>query len=123
MTLQAQANSVAPDPFVGIGGVFFNLIDVAQGYTFDPILIGAVSRKNHGSAGPFDIDLLPPAPGIECRSGGFNGAFQIAGAFAGSVCFHSAPCLGTGSRPAAACHGTLAGGDTSGGTPPARNPP
>jgi hypothetical protein len=34
MTLSAPANS---DPsFGGIGGVFFNLIDVAQGYTFDP---------------------------------------------------------------------------------------
>jgi hypothetical protein len=82
MTLQQQANTVPPDPFVGIGGSFFNLIDVAQGYTFDPILVGAVSRKNHDSAGTFDIDLLPPAPGIECRSGGSNGDFQVIVSFA-----------------------------------------
>jgi hypothetical protein len=105
MTLQAQANSVPPDPFVGIGGVFFNLIDVAQGYTFDPILIGAVSRKNHGSAGPFDIDLLPPAPGIECRSGGSNGDFQIVVTFAVPVSFNSATVLGTGSVTAALSSG------------------
>ena len=82
MTLQAQANSIPPDPFVGIGGVFFNLIDVAQGYTFDPILVGAVSRKNHDGAGTFDIDLLPPASGIECRSGGATGDFQVVVTFA-----------------------------------------
>src|SRR5260370_42174098 len=105
MTLQAQANSVAPDPFVGIGGVFFNLIDVAQGYTFDPILIGAVSRKNHGSAGPFDIDLLPPAPGIECRSGGSNWGFPSVGTFAVPVSFNSATVFGTGSVTAAPSHG------------------
>ncbi|PYJ43630.1 MAG: hypothetical protein DME80_08475 [Verrucomicrobia bacterium] len=34
MTLQQRANSVPP--VAGIGGVLFNLIDVAQGYTFDP---------------------------------------------------------------------------------------
>jgi hypothetical protein len=34
MTLQQPANTVPP--VGGIGGVLFNLIDVAQGYTFDP---------------------------------------------------------------------------------------
>lgn len=34
MTLPQRADSVPS--FAGIGGVFFNLIDVAQGYTFDP---------------------------------------------------------------------------------------
>jgi fibronectin type III domain protein/dockerin type I repeat protein len=33
-------------------------------------LLSAVSRKTHGTAGTFDIDLLPPNPGIECRVGG-----------------------------------------------------
>ncbi len=34
-------------------------------------LLGAVSRKVHGSAGPFDVDLpLSGSPGIECRHGG-----------------------------------------------------
>ena len=42
-----------------------------------PIPTSVVSRKTHGSAGTFDIDLLPPAAGIECRSGGANGVFQV----------------------------------------------
>ena len=33
-------------------------------------LVSAASRKNHGNAGPFDIDLpLSGTPGIECRVG------------------------------------------------------
>jgi hypothetical protein len=35
-----------------------------------PPLLSVVSRKTHGTFGTFDIDLLPPAPGIECRNGG-----------------------------------------------------
>ena len=35
-----------------------------------PAPISVVSRKIHNLAGAFDIDLMPPAPGIECRSGG-----------------------------------------------------
>jgi hypothetical protein len=97
MTLQQQANTDPPDPLVGIGGVFFNLIDVAQGYVFDPILVGAVSRKMHGSAGAFDVDLLPPASGIECRSGGATGDFQVVVTFAVPVTFNSASVSGTGS--------------------------
>jgi len=34
MTLQQPANTVPP--VFGIGGSLFNLIDVAQGYTFNP---------------------------------------------------------------------------------------
>jgi len=36
-----------------------------------------VSRKIHNLAGAFDIDLIPPAPGIECRSGGSDGNHTI----------------------------------------------
>jgi hypothetical protein len=93
MTLQAQANSVPPDPFVGIGGVFFNLIDVAQGYVFDPILVGAVSRKTHGNAGTYDVDLMPPATGIEPRSGGANGDYQVVATFAVPVTVPSATAI------------------------------
>jgi len=106
MTLQAQANSVPPDPLVGIGGVFFNLIDVAQGYVFDPDLKGAVSRKTHGTAGTFDIDLVPPAPGIEDRSGGPNGDFQVVVTFATPIIsFNSAVVSGAGSVSAAIASG------------------
>jgi hypothetical protein len=90
MTLHAQANSVPPDPLVGIGGIFFNLVDVAQGYVFDPILVSAVSRKTHGTAGTFDVDLMPPASGIEPRSGGTNGDYQVVVTFAVPVTLTSA---------------------------------
>jgi hypothetical protein len=82
MTLQAQANSNPPDPVFGIGGLFFNLIDVAPGYVFDPVLVRAVSRKMHGAFGPFNIDLLPPAPGIECRGTGTTNDHQVVVTFA-----------------------------------------
>jgi hypothetical protein len=82
MTLLEPANTQQPDPVFGFGGSYFNLIDVAQGYVFDPILVNAVSRKTHGTAGTFDVDLLPPASGIEPRSGGANGDYQVVVTFA-----------------------------------------
>jgi hypothetical protein len=49
-----------------------------------PVQLNAVvSRKVHGSAGPFDIILYTPTPpipsvlGIECRSGGANGDYTM----------------------------------------------
>jgi hypothetical protein len=79
MTLQTKANSVPRDTNgLGFGGVFFNLIDVAQGYVFDPAVATAVSRKTHGSAGTYDVDLPLTGPaGIECRSGGATGDHTI----------------------------------------------
>jgi hypothetical protein len=51
-----------------------------------PVQLTAVaSRKVHGSAGAFDVDLLPPAPGIECRSGGANGDYTIVFTFANTL--------------------------------------
>ena len=45
-----------------------------------------VSRKTHGSAGNFDIDLPTPGnPGIECRSGGANNDYTIVFNFATSL--------------------------------------
>jgi hypothetical protein len=70
MTLQGPANSNPPDPVFGQGGLYFNLIDVAQAYISDPALVKAVSRKIHGAAGTFDVDLpFNGPPGIECRRG------------------------------------------------------
>jgi hypothetical protein len=69
MTLQAQANSVPPDPLVGIGGVFFNLIDVAQGYVFDPTLATPTATptptptpKPHGK--PTPTPTATPSPTV-----------------------------------------------------------
>jgi hypothetical protein len=41
-----------------------------------PTLISVVSRKTHGSAGNFDVDLSN-GNGIECRSGGANGNYTL----------------------------------------------
>lgn len=82
MTLTQPANTNPDLIGSGIAGSLFNLIDVAQGYVFDPILVGAVSRKTHGTAGTYDVDLMPPASGIEPRSGGANGDYQIVVTFA-----------------------------------------
>jgi hypothetical protein len=72
-------------------------------------LISAVSRKTHGVAGTFDIDLPQTgAPGIECRSGGANGEFQVVTTFAGNVTFNTAS-VTSGA-------GTIAG-STGNGTP------
>jgi hypothetical protein len=73
MTLSEPANTVPST--AGIGGVLFNLIDVAQGYTFvpsPPVLTGVVSRKTHGTlTPPGDLTLNPGTPAtIECRTGG-----------------------------------------------------
>jgi hypothetical protein len=41
-------------------------------------LIGVVSRKTHGNAGDFDIDLpLVGNPGVECRTGGANSLYTL----------------------------------------------
>jgi RHS repeat-associated protein len=43
-----------------------------------PLLPSVVSRKTHGLAGDFDINLpLAGSPGIECRNGGPNGNYQL----------------------------------------------
>ena len=45
-----------------------------------------VSRKTHGAAGPFDIPLpLTGNLGVECRSGGAGGDYQIVARFAAPV--------------------------------------
>jgi sugar lactone lactonase YvrE len=40
-------------------------------------VLGVASRKVHGSAGAFDINLPLDGSGIECRSGGANGDYTI----------------------------------------------
>jgi hypothetical protein len=90
MTLTQPANTNPDLLGSGLAGSLFNLIDVAQGYVFDPILVSAVSRKTHGSAGTYDVDLMPPASGIEPRSGGANGDYQVVVTFAVPVTLTSA---------------------------------
>lgn len=57
-----------------------------------PTPASAVSRKNHGAAGNFDVDLpLSGSPGIECRSGGLTSDFQIVVTFANTVTVNGNP--------------------------------
>jgi len=89
MTLSEPANTVPSTS--GLGGVLFNLIDVAQGYTFDPLLPSVVSRKMHGLAGNFDIAMPVSGPrGVECRSpgqlpGGASGNYELIFTFANNL--------------------------------------
>lgn len=65
-----------------------------------PVQVAAVvSRKTHGAAGPFDINLpLTGAAGVECRSGGADNAHQVVIRFVGPITFVSASVTsGTGS--------------------------
>jgi hypothetical protein len=50
-----------------------------------PTLVSVVSRKLHGAAGNFDIDLTPPASGIECRSGGPNSDYTMIFTFSNPI--------------------------------------
>ena len=47
-----------------------------------PVPTGIVSRKTHGAAGTFDVDLKAPAPGIECRTAGASGDHTVVVTFA-----------------------------------------
>ncbi len=68
----------------------------------------AVSRKTHGAAGAFDVPLpLTGTPGLECRSGGANGDYQMVLTFPTAVTFTSASVtMGTGSVSTATGNGT-----------------
>jgi hypothetical protein len=49
-------------------------------------LVNVVSRKTHGNAGTFDIDLPETgAPGIECRTGGPEGNYMLVFTFTNNV--------------------------------------
>ena len=63
-----------------------------DGMQFTTIVpLSAVSRKTHGDAGTFDLPLpLSGRPGIECRSGGGNGEYQVVITFPTSVTLASA---------------------------------
>ncbi len=59
--------------------------------------LGAASRKSHGNAGRFSIDLpLAPALGIECRSGGQSGEYEVVVKFAQPITFDYADVVGGG---------------------------
>ena len=67
----------------------------------------AVSRKTHSFAGNFDVNLpLTGTPGIECRSGGAAGNYQMVVTFASPVTFANARVTtGTGNVSSATASG------------------
>jgi hypothetical protein len=49
-------------------------------------IVGAFSRKAHGGAGSFDVNLpLSGSPGIECRTTGATGDYAMVATFSGNV--------------------------------------
>jgi glucose/arabinose dehydrogenase len=75
---------------------------IGSGGASPPTPLSAISRKVHGQAGTFDIHLpLTGNPGIECRSGGDTGDYQVVITFANPVTvngnFQADVVAGTGS--------------------------
>jgi hypothetical protein len=70
--------------YFNVNGAFQNLI---EHYAVPPVQLNAVvSRKVHGAAGTFDVDLpLTGTPGIECRGRGANGDYTLIFTFANSL--------------------------------------
>lgn len=61
-------------------------ITIGSGGTSPPPIQSAVSRKVHGGAGTLDINLPLAGPaGVECRSGGDTGDYQVVITFASPV--------------------------------------
>ncbi|MEP7015492.1 MAG: reprolysin-like metallopeptidase [Verrucomicrobiota bacterium] len=64
-----------------VGNIYFDISDTDFSITTAaPLgLVTAVSRKNHGGAGSFGINMpLTGQPGVECRTGGGNHTLVIA---------------------------------------------
>jgi hypothetical protein len=102
------------------GGLFYsggsNFLNTGGRYCAQPsapMVQNAVSRKTHGNAGTFDVDLpLSGTPGVECRSGGATGDYTIVVTFAANVSVSGTPQAAVTSGS-----GTIgSGGVSSGGT-------
>src|SRR5205807_8694104 len=77
--------SGAPQTRYG-GGVWDNFLTILNLKPAPVQLVSASSRKVHGNAGTFDVDLpLTGNPGIECRGGGANGEYTMIFSFANQL--------------------------------------
>ncbi len=74
------------------GGFFLNTGGSYHAEPSTPTVQSAVSRKSHGDAGSFDVNLPLSGPsGIECRSGGATGDYRIVVTFAANVSMNANP--------------------------------
>ncbi len=88
--------SGAAQPTYG-GGVWDNFLTIVNLEPTPVQLVSAASRKIHGDAGTFDVDLpLTGNPGIECRSGGVNGDYEIVFQFANTLVNVGSPRVSSG---------------------------
>lgn len=72
VTIPGGATNTARVKVEAIGNIFFDISDANFSITGAPALAltAAVSRKTHGSAGTYDVNLPLTTPyGVECRSG------------------------------------------------------
>ena len=77
--------------YIGIDTVSYNIAPVCA-TSCAPLVLSALSRKGHGGAGNFDVDLpLTGTPGIECRSGGATNDYAIVVTFSGDVIVSGSP--------------------------------
>jgi hypothetical protein len=90
-------------PATGPGAFYASRISSNLGFIRNvigvPEPVDAVSRKTHGAAGAFDINLpITGSPGVECRTGGGSGDHQVIMRFANAISVSGASVTsGTGS--------------------------
>lgn len=93
VVIPATGSTTARVKVEAIGNVFFDISD--SNFTITgtaPTVTSAVSRKSHGTAGNFDVDLpLTGAPGVECRSGRATNDFTMVVTFTGNVTVSGSP--------------------------------
>jgi hypothetical protein len=73
-------------PDLAMTSFWFSKISILLNNTPTPVsLTGVASRKTHGGAGTFDIDLPLDGTGVECRSGGAGGYYTLVFSFANTL--------------------------------------
>jgi hypothetical protein len=81
-----------PPPTGGDYGPIFMADNLVVTPAAAPVPLSAASRKVHGAAGTFDVNLpLTGAAGIECRAGGATNDYSLVVTFANPVTLTSTP--------------------------------
>jgi hypothetical protein len=116
--IDAGDPSFTPPPFFdqrgpGFARVANRRIDKGSFEVQAPMAQSAFSRKTHGAAGTFDVNLpLTGTPGVECRTSGGTNDYTMVVTFSGNITVTGSPqaevtlgtgCVGTGG----ACSGNV----------------